>query len=319
MTHGHRSIPSKDGGLILPVKFRTSIGLFDDVFVVGRWLIGYRQQVHPALWRSLEVLDTAEGQRAWLESCFQMQKEQSPETARRFLEKNGQFRSTFPLAHNPVVGVRDVLRSQSPLSEEEREKLRREIGKEQGSPTLILESDFWAEWNLLESVAEIAGKTATGQNPILLKDHLARIRAVVMELQSNAGKIAAQLRAARSNLTPERQRRPPKKQIEKSEGRLADVARQNLRSLLIHCFERAIGPLLTLKLDADATGSLGLVLPVNSVLGAAYGCLLANYSLNWKRCERSDCGNLFLASKKRTKYCDWYCGHIESVRRGRQK
>jgi len=38
-----------------------------------------------------------------------------------------------------------------------------------------------------------------------------------------------------------------------------------------------------------------------------------------RRCRRPDCGIPFAAvGPRKRKYCSWYCGHIESVRRGRR-
>jgi hypothetical protein len=40
--------------------------------------------------------------------------------------------------------------------------------------------------------------------------------------------------------------------------------------------------------------------------------------LRFKICQRPDCGKMFpLESKRKKKFCDWYCGHITTVRRNR--
>jgi hypothetical protein len=62
----------------------------------------------------------------------------------------------------------------------------------------------------------------------------------------------------------------------------------------------------------------GLILETRDVRSLLYACLLATMSTEWKKCERKDCSNLFQVTGRRTKYCDWYCGHIESVRRSRK-
>jgi hypothetical protein len=41
---------------------------------------------------------------------------------------------------------------------------------------------------------------------------------------------------------------------------------------------------------------------------------------HFQGCARADCGAPFeINSRRKKKYCSWYCGHIESVRRGRLK
>jgi hypothetical protein len=39
-----------------------------------------------------------------------------------------------------------------------------------------------------------------------------------------------------------------------------------------------------------------------------------------RKCERPDCGISFsVTGRRKRKYCEWYCGHIESVRKQRRK
>jgi hypothetical protein len=40
----------------------------------------------------------------------------------------------------------------------------------------------------------------------------------------------------------------------------------------------------------------------------------------WRKCQRRDCGETFAAiGPRKRKFCSWYCGHIHSVRKGREK
>ena len=59
-------------------------------------------------------------------------------------------------------------------------------------------------------------------------------------------------------------------------------------------------------------------------LGFLHACVMSAYlerfaGDRWSRCPRRDCGNPFRPEHASKKYCSWYCGHIESVRRGRER
>lgn len=301
--------------MVLPVVFRASIPTHTDVFLIGRWLIGYREKPIAPEWRELEFLRSAEGQRAWLESCFRMLKERSPEQARSFVLKYGQFQPSVP-RWQTTRAVHDVIcAANSPMSEEERAQLRTAIGTDAGWITIVSLSDFWNEWQLLEYLAEIAGKVAAKRNPITIKSDVERAKNLLDALWVSMVKLAERICPghAASKISLEEQH-----EKERPDVRLADAVRENLRALLKRALQRAVGVPFT-SIGFDVSSGFRLETAVHSVLGSAYLCVLANFSGNWKRCQRPDCRNLFLVSGRRTKYCDWYCGHLESVRRNRGK
>lgn len=321
-------------GLSLPVRFHGWIDQFSEVRRVGEWLIGYprdRQIEERAIRESpaevfkklgyfimTEIPGTGPQRfKGWFESVLQMHRRcvgsdpsMLAEFARQWLSSNGTFRGQDWLEPRSVLNAYGVP-----------DDVKREIEKLKFSKIYVISAtDFWLEWQLLEHLALLAGKVRDTKRPLLSRQDnevdysLWQGYRQVVDLDLAAviyGKSILgadqfeQLGEEVESLGKAAQRGSKPKPIDGQVEWLLDFA-----------FRRVLG-------RAEATiGFLemnpGCFMSVSGVLQIAYICLLANSYEKWKRCQRPDCGKLFLASGRKTKYCTWYCGHIESVRRSRK-
>ena len=243
----------------------------------------------------------------------------------QFLLKYGQFRSQAPFLENTRTFWSQARRNGRTLFESsEWRELKALFSEGTDRITLIATDDFWQEWYLLEIIAEIAGNLARGTNPILFKSEVDRALKILNDLENRFQLIAATLSG---------QIRFTYKEVIEASHRLAvnnsnakrrttkfnEELRANLSHVVLRAMNRAMGLMPEVHFRTSGDGSPGFYARIDSILGHAYLCVLANFAQNWIRCRRPDCQNLFLASGKRTKCCTWNCGHIESVRRARRR
>lgn len=257
----------------------------------------------------------------WLESCLQLRNENSSENARRFLLKYGQFRHGYLTrsmkAHewHPLVPShvkKDLIALITPGEYWE----------------MLLESDFWDEWKLLELFAEISSQLFVGANPIRFSAQVSEAKVLLDKLRENHFKTDwASFGHGRKKINVRdkfaHEDRARASLLEQRFGTTLGkgiVREKRKHAILLFdiAFNRAVA-VPRGHLEIDAQGRPCLIERVHSMLGYAYLCLLTSFSDVWKRCERPDCGNLFLQLGRRKKFCDWYCGHIESVRRSRMR
>src|SRR5260221_4660695 len=307
--------------LNLPIKFVSQITLYDEVWAMGPWLICVEKHSE----RTRAELEPAQKQSRWLESCFAMQRERNPRSAANFLSKYGQFRSEEPLLQNTRQDWRRLKRNGRSLFEKgEWQALSACFSQETDKLTLIAITDFWQEWNLLEIIAEIAGKLTRQTNPILLKSDVDQALNILNDLETHSGAIWATLAG---HIRPTYQQvmgyRPETNSDvafmhQESSQKFNEGIRANLRALIIRAVNRALGLMPAVHFGTSLRGIPSFDAKIDSILGHAYLCMLASFTGDWKRCLRRDCQKLFLAFGKRRKYCAWYCGHIESVRRARK-
>jgi hypothetical protein len=147
------------GHIHLPVRFDLENIQFREVHAVQGWLVAVSG--FPWNWKRSDPgsVDATPMHARWLESCLQLRNKNSSENARRFLLKYGQFRYGYLTrsmkAHewHPLVPAhvkKDLIALITPGEYWE----------------MLLESDFWDEWKLLELFAEISSQLFFGANPI---------------------------------------------------------------------------------------------------------------------------------------------------------
>jgi hypothetical protein len=305
--HSHKEVsPQVAKALTLPVMFRIKITAYERVLRVGRWFVALDAKDEPS--NTMQI----ESQGRWLESCFEMQRDRNSSTALEFLLKYGNFRPSPPaLTSGRVPWQLIQARSKHLFEAQEWRQLNSAGFSDMSTITIIRVVDFWQEWKLLELIAEIAGNLTRRTSPILFKTKVDEALKVLEELRLSG--IGSSMFDAYNNTQASVSADSPK-----TKDRLSSQIRSDVRTLLWRAVNRALGPLKTVKFLTSPDGKPNFQLHVDSVLGYSYFCLLANFAENWKRCSRADCHNVFLSSGRKKKYCTWYCGHIESVRRGRR-
>jgi hypothetical protein len=76
------------------------------------------------------------------------------------------------------------------------------------------------------------------------------------------------------------------------------------KTALLHDIGRCVA-------DAERLGCKGIASKLRNIKHSLK-------TLNFRLCERKDCGEMFPAERKGKRYCKWYCAHLVSVRAGRK-
>jgi hypothetical protein len=184
---------------------------------------------------------------------------------------------------------------------------------------LLRVDDFRNEWQLLDSLAVLAGELAGGGSPRLAKEELRTARGTLGQLHDAPPRSPRS--EARSRAFAKAQISLPGDRDEMEVCAPPRVAQERLwpevQHLLQTVFRRNLGS-PTVSFSPNLRTGLGFEIEVRSNLAVAYLALLANFSQGWKRCRRQDCGNVFRVTEdKRKVFCSQYCGHLASLRKQR--
>jgi len=288
-----------------------------DAVQIGEWIVGYPPSPVPgdeASWIGHVSHSTDAAELEALVSSVNdfISSPLNGEKARRFLLRSGTFR------HSDWYKRRHAL--ESGLPEDVKKELSRNLVLDADVYLLRVE-EFYLEWQLVHKLALIAGVLADSPNVLKVKSEVESAEEILKKLKARHGlpilHVKSTVRSPHSITLRHDNDISAKVQSQQS---LGDKVRTDFPGLYRDALLRIIPEGKFGVGFGQFAAGLRVDVNVHSVLGLAYCELFANFSRGWKLCEREDCGNIFrVTDDKRKRFCTQYCGHLVSVRVGREK
>ena len=313
--------------VIQPVRFWSFIRRTSDPCPISGWIIASPEEytdndgnVVPAPDRVFELAGNEPFARDALEAAIQAVEGFGGERLRvrdayRLIARDGTFRSS------DWVPVKKALASRLP-DEVKKEIQSRKLADHQGV-YILREEQIVQEFQLLRCVALIFGALA-GRKYSQLKKLTEMGNQILSLLRSMPNvpmppRLTKKMLKAVERWDSEQEQEEDDEPVVRKQPKLLPMQehREKANNLVEAAFYRALHGLET-RVEASAEEGTRLLVEINSLLQMYYVALLANSTKQWKECRRRDCHNVFAVEGTRNKeYCAWYCGHLESVRRGR--
>ncbi len=316
----HRTAEKKktqhaERAVIVPLRFAAAIPWVDEISLLGEWIVGQTPLDPTQTESGLELVAPDVVTQDWIASC--MHDQWTDAEICHFIRQHGAFRSRD--WHNPKYALA------SDLPDDVKAEIRRLNWS--GTVYLLRTEDFRNEWKLLTHIALFTGGRKDPTTAKEIKRLLESVNRPLPSKPSVGGLLAGVQRVGGRHADSE----PADSELE--EGTHTKSTRLDLNKLIplreqLHRkvfgpveagFQRFFArPRLLFILD-EKTGPRFQV-EIGSVLEVAYSTVLANFTKGWRRCKRSDCGNIFrVTDDDRKIFCSQYCGHLTSLRAIRDK